>query len=192
MKARAFESSKVYYLFKVASNVAILSTAIAAIVLLNGLPGAMVGGAFLALFWQQCGWLAHDFLHHQVFKNRMYNNFAGLVIGNVWQGFSTSWWKMNHFHHHASPNVVHTQAGGGGSRYLNNAFGVVVREDNRRRLRRPQGPSQVHGSAPKVLLPATDGCCTDIVAATIAAVSVPASAQTWVGWLRRSQRLSPW
>ena len=112
MKARAFESSKVYYFFKVASNVAILSMAIAAIVLLNGLPGAMVGGALLALFWQQCGWLAHDFLHHQVFKNRMYNNLAGLVIGNVWQGFSTSWWKMKHNHHHAAPNVVHTQAGG--------------------------------------------------------------------------------
>lgn len=75
-----------------------------------GLSGAMIGGALLALFWQQCGWLAHDFLHHQVFKNCMYNNFAGLVIGNVLQGFSTSWWKMKRNHHHASPNVVHTQA----------------------------------------------------------------------------------
>lgn len=42
----------------------------------------------------------------------MYNNLAGLIIGNVCQGFSTSWWKMKHNHHHASPNVVHTQAGG--------------------------------------------------------------------------------
>ena len=39
MKARAFESSKLYYSFKIASNVAILGTAIAAIVLLNGMSG---------------------------------------------------------------------------------------------------------------------------------------------------------
>lgn len=112
MKAHAFESSKLYYSFKVASNVVILGLAIAAVVFLNGMPGAIIGGVLLALFWQQCGWLAHDFLHHQVFKNRMYNNLAGLIIGNVCQGFSTSWWKMKHNHHHASPNVVHTQAGG--------------------------------------------------------------------------------
>ena len=86
MKAHAFESSKLYYLFKVASDVAILGVAIAAVVLLNGMPGAMIGGALLALFWQQCGWLVHDFLHHQVFKNRIYNNLSGLIIGNVWQG----------------------------------------------------------------------------------------------------------
>ena len=112
MKARAFESSKLYYAFKVASNVALLAAAVAAIVVLNGMPGAVIGGVLLALFLQQCGWLAHDFLHHQVFTNRMYNNLAGLCIGNLWQGFSTSWWKTKHNHHHASPNVVHTQAGG--------------------------------------------------------------------------------
>ena len=112
MKARAFESSKLYYAFKVASNAALLAAAVAAIVVLNGMPGAVMGGVVLALFWQQCGWLAYDFLHHQVFTNRFYNNLAGLGIGNVWQGFSTSWWKMKHNHHHAAPNVVHTQAGG--------------------------------------------------------------------------------
>ena len=112
MKARAFESSKLYYSFKVASSVAILGMALAAVVALNGMSGAVMGGVLLALSWQQCAWLAHDFLHHQVFTNRVYNNLAGLVIGNVWLGFSTSWWKMKHNHHHASTNVVHTQAGG--------------------------------------------------------------------------------
>ena len=112
MKARAFESSKLYYTFKVASNVVILATAVAAISVLNGMPGAVIGGVLLALFLQQCALLAHDFLHHQVFTNRMYNNLAGLCFGNLWLGFSTSWWKTKHNHHHASTNVVHTQAGG--------------------------------------------------------------------------------
>jgi len=38
-----------------------------------------------ALFWQQCGWLAHDFLHHQVFKRRALNDAAGLLFGNICQ-----------------------------------------------------------------------------------------------------------
>lgn len=112
MKARAFDSSKLYYAFQVSSNACILALAVAVIVMLNGLLGAVIGGIVLALFWQQCGWLAHDVLHHQVFANRMYNNIAGLVVGNVWQGFSVSWWKKKHNHHHAVPNVVNTQAGG--------------------------------------------------------------------------------
>ena len=76
------------------------------------MTGAVIGGVLLPLFWQQSEWLAHDFLHHQVFTNRFYNNLTGLGVGNIWQGFSTSSCKMKHNHHHASSNVVHTQAGG--------------------------------------------------------------------------------
>lgn len=87
MKARAFKPSKLYHSIKVASNLSIPRLAIVAIVSLNRMIGAIIGGVLLALFWQQCGWLAHDFLHHQVFKTRIYNNLAGLVIDNVWKGF---------------------------------------------------------------------------------------------------------
>ena len=31
------------------------------------------------------GRLAHDFLHHQVFRSRGWNNFVGLLLGNVSQ-----------------------------------------------------------------------------------------------------------
>jgi len=65
----------------------------------------MVGAIFMALFWQQCGWLAHDFLHHQVFKNRVYGDYMGLIIGNLFQGFSVQWWKSKHNAHHAVPNL---------------------------------------------------------------------------------------
>ena len=51
------------------------------------------------------GWLAHDFLHHQVFKNRKINDFMGYLIGNVGQGFSVEWWKNKHNTHHAKPNI---------------------------------------------------------------------------------------
>jgi hypothetical protein len=57
-----------------------------------------------ALCWQQCGWLAHDFLHHQVFTNRAINDAFGLFFGNFCQGFSVAWWKDKHNLHHAAPN----------------------------------------------------------------------------------------
>jgi len=59
----------------------------------------------MALFWQQCGWLAHDFLHHQVFKTRAYGDMMGILIGNFFQGFSVNWWKQKHNAHHAVPNL---------------------------------------------------------------------------------------
>mmetsp|Transcript_9998 Transcript_9998/g.26656 ORF Transcript_9998/g.26656 Transcript_9998/m.26656 type:complete len:466 (-) Transcript_9998:170-1567(-) len=111
-RLKAFDASMAFYAYKVATNISLLSFAVWLALLTDSLPVQMVAAAVLALFWQQCGWLAHDFLHHQVFKNRVLNNFMGLVVGNIWQGFSVSWWKMKHNHHHAAPNVTETPAGG--------------------------------------------------------------------------------
>ena len=66
----------------------------------------LLSACILALFWQQCGWLAHDFLHHQVFKNRTLGDMAGILVGNIFQGFSVGWWKDKHNTHHAVPNLV--------------------------------------------------------------------------------------
>lgn len=66
----------------------------------------MLSAALVALFWQQCGWLAHDFLHHQVFENRFYGDMMGILVGNIFQGFSVGWWKNKHNTHHAVPNLV--------------------------------------------------------------------------------------
>ena len=171
MKAKAFESSKLYYAFKVTSNAAILASAVAAIVLLNGMSGAVICGVLMALFWQQCGWLAHDFLHYQVFTNRMYNNLAGLCIGNIWQSFSTACWKTKNNHHHASPDVVHTEAGG----YPDKSTMPLLLwsekiiegdledlKDLPRFMVRHQKP---------VLLPSTDGLYSNIMAAAVTSLS---------------------
>lgn len=71
----------------------------------------MVGAFLVALFWQQCGWLAHDFGHHQVFKNRKYNDYIVLMVGNLWQAFSLEWWKNKHNTHHAIPNLHESENG---------------------------------------------------------------------------------
>ncbi|CAI2350167.1 unnamed protein product [Caenorhabditis sp. 36 PRJEB53466] len=66
------------------------------------LPAAVLMG----VAWQQLGWLIHEFAHHQLFKNRFYNDLASYFVGNFLQGFSSGGWKEQHNVHHAATNVV--------------------------------------------------------------------------------------
>lgn len=100
-----FEANLFYYAYKVLSNVAIAAASIYCAVSTDNLWVNIGGAVLMALFWQQCGWLAHDFLHHQVFKSRYANDVAGVVIGDFFQGFSVHWWKGKHNAHHAVPNL---------------------------------------------------------------------------------------
>lgn len=101
-----FNASLTYYAFKVFSNIAILAVSVYIATHYDSLFLRMIAACILGLFWQQCGWLAHDFLHHQVFKNRMFGDFMGLIIGDLFQGFSVQWWKSKHNSHHAVPNLL--------------------------------------------------------------------------------------
>ncbi|KAI6181025.1 Stearoyl-CoA 9-desaturase [Aphelenchoides besseyi] len=63
----------------------------------------------MAMCWQQLGWLTHEvntFCHHQPFKNRRYNDWWALILGNLAQGFSRDWWKDKHNTHHAATNII--------------------------------------------------------------------------------------
>ena len=110
IKMGMFESSKLFYLYKVSFNVGMWATAVAMVAKSDSVYMHIASALLLGLFWQQCGWLAHDFLHHQVFENRKYGDYAGLIIGNLFQGFSVSWWKNKHNGHHAVPNLHNTSA----------------------------------------------------------------------------------
>jgi fatty acid desaturase/predicted heme/steroid binding protein len=103
--AGMFNSSKFYYAWKCFSNLAIWAAGCLCVILSDSFAVHMVGAFLLALFWQQCGWLSHDFLHHQVFKNRLFGDLSGVFWGNVAQGFSVGWWKNKHNTHHAVPNL---------------------------------------------------------------------------------------
>jgi acyl-lipid Delta6-acetylenase / acyl-lipid (9-3)-desaturase len=94
-----------YYIWKILSNLSILAVASYITVTTTSFPLKMVAAFLVALFWQQCGWLAHDFAHHQVFKNRLYNDMVVLFVGNLCQAFSVDWWKNKHNTHHAIPNL---------------------------------------------------------------------------------------
>eukprot|EP01041_Mallomonas_annulata_P000813 gene813-1588_t len=103
--AGLFQASYGFYVYKILSNIAILLASVLCVTLSKSFLVHMLGAIFLATFWQQCGWLAHDFLHHQVFKNRAYGDLMGVIVGDLFQGFSVGWWKSKHNTHHAVPNL---------------------------------------------------------------------------------------
>jgi len=102
-----FHTSIAYYMWKVVST---FGLSVAAAVVLTTFGGSAVGflaaSLLLGLFWQQSGWLCHDFCHNQVFKNRSINKAFGFLTGPVFQGFSVTWWNDKHNTHHAVPNEI--------------------------------------------------------------------------------------
>ncbi|KAI3648078.1 hypothetical protein MP228_005932 [Amoeboaphelidium protococcarum] len=101
-----FESDKLFYLWK---NLQILGVVCLSVLTLCYKPDSVfnvvASAMLLGVAWQQSGWLAHDYLHHQVYQNRSINNLFGYLWGNVFQGFSVAWWKNKHNTHHSHPNV---------------------------------------------------------------------------------------
>ena len=82
-----FKSSKAFYFYKCISTFSLLAVAAALVYHFHESTVITITSALiLGLFWQQSGWLAHDFLHHQVFPQRRYGDYAGLVWGNLLQG----------------------------------------------------------------------------------------------------------
>jgi fatty acid desaturase len=88
-----FEASTVFYVYKVISTLAICGAGLAILKYFGKTSSAAVWiSAFIVgFFWQQCGWLAHDFAHYQVIKDPKVNNFFLVTLGNLVQGFSLSW-----------------------------------------------------------------------------------------------------
>ena len=105
-KIGLYDSSKAYYLWKLVSTTCL---AVISFSILrywgSDLAGVLISSVFMALFFQQSGWLAHDFCHHQVFKSRTLNTAVGYLLGNIYQGFSVAWWKQKHCTHHSAPNI---------------------------------------------------------------------------------------
>ena len=105
-----FKSSKLFYAYKCLSNMMMWATAGAMVYMSDSVGVHIASALLLGMFWQQCGWLAHDFLHHQVFKRRKYGDLVGIFWGDLMQGYSMQWWKNKHNGHHAVPNLHNSTA----------------------------------------------------------------------------------
>ena len=88
-----FHSSKLFYAYKVLSTLGLCAAGLALLYAYGRTSTlAVVASAFIiGIFWQQCGWLAHDFGHHQCFEDRSMNDVLVIFLGNFCQGFSLSW-----------------------------------------------------------------------------------------------------
>ena len=84
---------------------------IVASVLLIRRGSYLLAAGALALFWQQCGFFMHDFMHSQLTHNRHYDRWAGMAFGTGGLGVGGHWWKNEHFIHHALTNVVELSTG---------------------------------------------------------------------------------
>lgn len=105
IKLKLFEADFVFFLIHLFINFCLLIFSLVVGLMFKNIHGVLSSACIMALFWQQCGWLAHDFLHHSVFKNRRYNLYMAYVLGGLCQGFSPMWWKNKHNTHHAHPNL---------------------------------------------------------------------------------------
>jgi len=110
VKMGMFKSNPLFYVYKCLSNMMIWATACAMVYFSDNVFVHILSALMLGLFFQQCGWLAHDFLHHQVFKKRKHGDWGGIYWGNLMQGYSVQWWKNKHNGHHAVPNLHNSTA----------------------------------------------------------------------------------
>lgn len=60
----------------------------------------------LAVVLGQVMFLGHDAAHRQIFASGRWNDWASLVIANLYAGMSYGWWQHKHSRHHAKPNQV--------------------------------------------------------------------------------------
>lgn len=88
----------------------VLSAALGAIVWATATLGSswwqLALAAGLAVVLGQVMFLGHDAAHFQVFDSARWNDWASLVIANLYAGMSYGWWTHKHSRHHAKPNQV--------------------------------------------------------------------------------------
>jgi len=100
--AGLLKTSAMWYFYKTASTIGLFPLAMFA----HAYGWYFVSAVLVGLFWQQLGWLSHEYCHHQVFPTRTAGNKMAIFLGNFLQGFSSSWWKDRHNSHHAVTNIL--------------------------------------------------------------------------------------
>jgi len=110
IKMGLFNSSKLFYVWKFVSNMSLWAAALSMVYFSTNNVVNFAAAWVMGLFFQQCGWLAHDFLHHQVFDARKYGDLVGIYWGDLMQGYSMQWWKNKHNGHHSVPNLHNSSA----------------------------------------------------------------------------------
>lgn len=67
---------------------------------------AFVIAALLGVLGAQYGFIAHEASHRQVFRSNKLNDWAGLILANLFAGLSYGFWMRKHNKHHQKPNHI--------------------------------------------------------------------------------------
>ncbi|KGM13139.1 fatty acid desaturase family protein [Cellulomonas bogoriensis] len=95
-----------YYWSRFALLNGLLAGLVTAMVLLGDSWWQLAIAAGLAVVLGQVMFLGHDAAHRQIFSSGRWNDWASLVVANLYAGMSYGWWQHKHSRHHAKPNQV--------------------------------------------------------------------------------------
>lgn len=95
-----------YYWTRFVVLTGLLAGLATAMVLIGASWWQLVIAAALALVLGQVMFLGHDAAHRQIFASGRWNDWASLVLANLYAGMSYGWWQHKHSRHHAKPNQV--------------------------------------------------------------------------------------
>jgi len=93
-----------YYSIKIAASVVALGTVVLAAVLVGNSWWVLLVAAVLAFVLTQLGFIGHDAGHRQICRRRWGNDVIGLIVADLFVGFSFGWWLNKHNRHHAHTN----------------------------------------------------------------------------------------
>jgi fatty acid desaturase len=95
-----------YYWTRFVVLTLLLAGLVTAFVLIGASWWQLLIAAALAVVLGQVMFLGHDAAHRQIFASGSWNEWASLVIANLYAGMSYGWWTHKHSRHHAKPNQV--------------------------------------------------------------------------------------
>ncbi|EPB85956.1 hypothetical protein HMPREF1544_07288 [Mucor circinelloides 1006PhL] len=94
----------------------------------------MAGAAFMAMFWHQLVFTAHDAGHNEITGKSEIDHVIGVIIANFIGGLSLGWWKDNHNVHHIvtnhpehDPDIQHVPFMAITTKFFNNIYSTYYK-----------------------------------------------------------------
>jgi fatty acid desaturase len=97
-----------YYWVRLAAVPLLTGGAVTVFVLLGDTWWQLLTAVAFGILFTQVAFLGHDAAHRQIFRSGRWNDWASLIIGDLFIGMSYGWWQHKHTRHHAHPNELGT------------------------------------------------------------------------------------
>ena len=94
-----------YYAYKISFTVGLLVLSYLLLAMIDSFVFQLFNAAFLAFAFVQIGFIMHDAIHMQIFRDKWKNELAGALTGSLTVNPSSSWAAL-HLQHHSAPNHV--------------------------------------------------------------------------------------